>query len=241
MTRRALIVTLVVGLGSFGLGYFVAMGKRLPSDPIEAVGHSSSAPASDVESSYWREKTSFFEAFATRASVVMIGDSLTDGAEWGEMFPGVAVVNRGIDGDTARGILLRMRSILSVHARKAFVMAGINDFAKEDRPVDAVFGDYRKIVSQLEATGARVLVQSTLVCNAAMAGWIRCDAIQERIRQLNARLATLVSPHVGYIDLNAALAGKEGLKAEFTFDGVHLNGAGYRIWRREISNELLSP
>jgi len=67
--------------------------------------------AASEPSSYWLEKKSFFETFGSRAAVVMIGDSLTDGAEWGEMFPGTAVVNRGVDGDTTAGVLRRMEAI----------------------------------------------------------------------------------------------------------------------------------
>ena len=170
----------------------------------------------------------------------MIGDSLTDGAEWGEMFPGAAIANRGIDGDTTDGVLRRMKGIQSVDAGKAFVMIGINDFGKQGRTVDAVFDDYRKIVSELETGGMKVFIQSTLPCNEAKAGWISCAAIQEKIRQLNARLATLASGNVAFIDINAGLAGEGGLKPELTYDGVHLNGDGYRIWKREISKYLLA-
>lgn len=37
--------------------------------------------------------------------VVMIGESITDGAEWREVFPNVAIVNRGINGDKCAGVL----------------------------------------------------------------------------------------------------------------------------------------
>jgi lysophospholipase L1-like esterase len=169
----------------------------------------------------------------------MVGDSLTDGAEWREMFPGVAIVNRGVDSDTTAGVLRRMESIVSARARKAFVMIGINDF-KEGRTVDAAFNDYRRIVSRLNEGGMRVIVQATLLCNEAKAEWISCAAIQGRIRELNGRLAGLASPNVVFVDINAGLAGAGGLKPELTYDGVHLNGEGYRIWRDEISKFVLA-
>jgi lysophospholipase L1-like esterase len=199
-----------------------------------------SAPQSEAgPSSYWEEKKSFFDTFGTYASIVMVGDSLTDGAEWREMFPGVAVVNRGVDGDTTAGVLHRMDAITSTRARKAFVMIGINDF-KEGRTVDAVFNDYRGIVSRLNEGGMKVFVQATVMCNEAKAGWISCTAIQGRIRELNGRLAGLASARVTFIDINAGLAGAGGLKPELTHDGVHLNGEGYRIWRDEISKFVLA-
>jgi len=198
-----------------------------------------SAPRPSQPSSYWDEKKSFFDAFGSYASVVMIGDSLTDGAEWREVFPGVAVVNRGVDGDTTAGVLKRMESITSARARKAFIMIGINDF-KEGRSVDATLQDYRSIVSRLSESGMKVYVESTLACNEAKAEWIGCAAIQGKIRQLNRGLAGLASANVTFIDINAELAGANGLKPDLTYDGVHLNGEGYRVWRDRISKFVLS-
>lgn len=223
------VVSLLLVL-SFAGGYLAAPSLQRERAKSVAVSE---------PSSYWLEKKSFFETFGARASVVMVGDSLIDGAEWEEMFPGVTVVNRGVDGDTTAGVLRRMEGIVSVRARKAFVMIGINDF-KEDRSVDAVFRDYRSIVSQLSESGTKVFVLSTLMCNEAKAGWISCAALQGKIRELNQRLAGLASADVAFIDINAGLAGDGGLKAELSHDGVHLNGEGYRIWKGEISKFVLA-
>jgi len=197
-----------------------------------------STPRAAQPSSYWDEKKSFFDAFGSYASVVMIGDSLTDGAEWREMFPGVALVNRGVDGDTTAGVLKRMEGITSAHARKAFIMIGINDF-KEGRSVDAALQDYRRIVSRLNESGMKVYVQSTLACNEAKAEWIACGALRGKIKELNRGLAGLASANVTFIDINAELAGPDGLKSDLTYDGVHLNGEGYRIWRDRISKFVM--
>jgi lysophospholipase L1-like esterase len=43
---------------------------------------------------------------------------------------------------------------------------------------------------------------------------------------------------VAFIDVNAGLVGEGGLKSDLTYDGVHLNGEGYRVWKREISKYL---
>jgi len=223
--KKQITLVLLIAV-SFAAGYFA---KGLISRP----------QAAEQASSYWTEKKSFFDTLGTYASTVMIGDSLTDGAEWKEMFPGTAVVNRGVDGDTTAGVLRRMDGITSARAKKAFIMIGINDF-KEGRTVDAVFQDYRTIVSRLEEGGMKVFVQSTLLCNEPKGGWISCAAIQGRIRELNRRLAGLASAKVAYIDINAGLTGPEGLRPDLTYDGVHLNGEGYRIWRDAISKFMLA-
>ena len=216
----------------------------LPLSAVLLVGLASAAAAQAparplAHDSYWREKASFFDAFHAPASVVMVGDSLTDGAEWRELFPGVAIVNRGIDGDTADGVLERIGAIVALRPAKVFVMIGINDFVA-GRSVDAVLRSYGRIVAALRESGAEVFVQSTLMCNAAKAAWAGCAAANGKVAQLNARLAALGAKGPTFIDLNAKLAGAAGLKSELTFDGVHLNGAGYRLWRDEISPYVLA-
>ena len=216
------------------LACILAIGVA-PGFCTDAIAAPAQTPAKAPQrSSYWREKTSFFKAFGQPADVVMIGDSLTDGAEWREMFPGEKIANRGIDSDTTAGVLARLDEILAIHPKQAFLMVGINDFADAHRKVDAVFSDYRAIVARLEQGGVKVVVQSTLPCNVAKGRWKACGSLNGKIAQLNARLATLASANVSYVDLWPALAGKGGLRGEFTEDGVHLNGEGYRQWKNAI-------
>jgi lysophospholipase L1-like esterase len=201
---------------------FTAAFARAPVQP----------PAHD---SFWHERTSFFDAVKTTASVVMVGDSLTSGAEWRELFPQVSIANRGIAGDTTGGVLERMGGIVSVHARKAFIMIGINDFDDAGASVEAVFGNYMKIVAALKQGGAQVFVQSTLMCNEGKAAWKSCAAANAKIRRLNEKLAAPGQKDFTFIDINRKLAGDGGLKSELTFDGVHLNGKGYLLWRDAIA------
>ena len=192
-------------------------------------------------SSYWRERSSLFRTFTHQPQVVMIGDSLTDGAEWAEMFPQQDIVNRGIDSDTTEGVLARLDDILRVKPRQAFVMIGINDLADAHREVDAVFASYRSIVSRLDQGGVKVTVQSTLPCNVAKAAWKSCASLNPRIRQLNTRLAALASTRVRYVDLWPLLAVNGELNSDYTHDGVHLNGEGYRQWKRSIAPFMPAP
>jgi lysophospholipase L1-like esterase len=204
------------------------------------VARAQAAGKPPAHESYWLEKKSFFDAFHAPAAVVMVGDSLTDGAEWSEMFPDAGIANRGIDGDTTAGVLERIDAILALHPAKAFVMIGINDLMRGSS-VDAVARRYGKIVAALRGGGAEVFIQSTLLCNAAKATWAPCAAANEKVKQLNLRLAALASDTLTFIDLNRKLADAAGLKSELTYDGVHLNGSGYRLWRDEISRYVLKP
>lgn len=117
----------------------------------------------------------------------------------------------------------------------AFVMIGINDFSDAHRPVAAVWANYQKIVSRLEAGGIKVIVLSTLPCNKTKGTWKSCATFNSKIRELNTRLAMLASSSVTVIDMWPALATKGNLRGEFTFDGIHLNGDGYQQWKNAIA------
>lgn len=200
------------------------------------------APKAQTQRSpYWHERTSFFKTFGQHADVVMIGDSLTDAAEWREMFPQLAIVNRGIDNDTTDGVLARLDDITAAGPRLAFVMIGVNDFSNPHAGVDGVLANYRAIVAKLQRAGIKVVIESTLPCNETLGTWKSCKTINARIRQLDGQLAKLASGDVAYADLAALLADKHGLKREFTYDGVHLNGEGYRVWRDAIAHYMNDP
>jgi lysophospholipase L1-like esterase len=203
-----------------------------------ALGAFAAPVAQAQRSPYWNERTSFFKTFGQHADVVMIGDSLTDAAEWREMFPQLSIVNRGIDNDTADGVLARLDDMVAARPRLAFVMIGVNDFSNTHASVDAVLTNYRAIVARLQRAGIQVIIQSTLPCNETLGRWKSCKAVNGKIRKLDEQLAKLASNGVAYADLAALLTDAHGLKKQFTYDGVHLNGEGYRVWRDAISQYM---
>jgi lysophospholipase L1-like esterase len=135
-------------------------------------------------------------------------------------------------------VLARLDDIVAARPRLAFVMIGVNDFSNSRATVDGVLSNYRTIVARLEQAGIKVVVESTLPCNEALGRWKSCKAINGKIRRLDAQLAKLASSNVAYADLAAPLADAHGLKKEFTYDGVHLNGEGYRLWRDTIAHYM---
>jgi len=196
------------------------------------------APMTAQRSPYWNERTSFFNTFGQHADVVMIGDSLTDAAEWHEMFPQLSIVNRGIDNDTTDGVLARLDSIVAAKPRLAFVMIGVNDFSNPHANIEGVLSNYRAIVARLRQAGIKVVIESTLPCNETLGKWKSCKAINGNIRKLDEQLARLASTGVAYADLAAPLTDAHGVKKQFTYDGVHLNGEGYRVWRDSIARYM---
>lgn len=173
-----------------------------------------------------------FELFAPKADIVMIGDSLTEGGLWNDMFPEVRLLNRGIAGDTTEKVIERLNAIIATEPRRAFIMLGINDL-QEKLSVDHIFDNYLRIVRRLHTENIEIVIQSTLECAEKLCG---SDTL-ESVRKLNRRLKMYArANHFTYIDLNSEISSFRGLPDEHTVNGVHLTAQAYWVWY-----EILKP
>ncbi len=69
---------------------------------------------------YYARRATLFEHLPIYSSdIVMLGNSLTDGAEWNELFDNCHVKNRGIVGDIIPGFYERLQPILDGKPRKS--------------------------------------------------------------------------------------------------------------------------
>lgn len=172
-----------------------------------------------------------FDADKSRYDIVMLGDSLTEGTDWAALFPGQAIANRGIGGDTTEGMLNRLDSVLGAAPRKVFFMAGINDIVIANRPVAEIFDRYRRIVETLRQARIPVIVQSTLLAGPAFPA-----STNIAVRDLDNRLqAYCASGACSYVDLNPILAPAGTLDLRYTSDHLHVNALGYQAWREKIA------
>lgn len=212
----------------FPYGKLRAIKRTVAPEP--ALSKTRKASASNV----YLQRTSFFDLHGQPHDIVMIGDSITGRAEWGDLFPSLSIANRGIDGDTAEGILARLSSIYSTKAKTAFIQVGVNDFGL-GVPVAEVQEDYKKIVMRCKERGMKVYIQSTILAGEKHA------EVNADILVLNTFLRQLADSHEGvtYVDLNQKLAKDNFLDPQFSPDGIHLNGTGYRVWKDIIYDEMM--
>ena len=87
----------------------------------------------------WQKRRSEFAARAAQehGAVVFLGDSITQG--WGDRFQGdfgdLSVANRGISGDTTRGMLIRLdQDVLSLDPSGVVMLMGTNDLEEQAEP-----------------------------------------------------------------------------------------------------------
>lgn len=230
-TKQWLIIVCVSMIFSFLYGAITVQYKIPPFEQLSAIKRLVSPPPS--YSTYYAYKTAIFEQDRGQYDVVFIGDSITDGGKWDDLFPMLKSANRGINDDKTDGVLKRMDSIYSTHAKKAFIMIGINDFA-HGATVDDVVENYKTIIGNLVAHGMQTYVQSTILAGR------QHDELNNNIMALNERLKKMADENKAftYIDLNAGLANGTILDPNYTRDDIHLNGSGYAVWKNILKNYL---
>ncbi|MES2520828.1 MAG: family 20 glycosylhydrolase, partial [Bacteroidota bacterium] len=191
--------------------------------------------ASNLFSTYYHQKVSQFRnLLKTKDDIIFLGNSITDGGEWSEMFNDLRIKNRGISGDNTVGVLNRLDEIYQRKPAKVFLLIGINDL-KNGLTCDSISKNIFRIVSILKekSPDTQVFVQSILPLNDDFKQFPSHTSKASLIPILNEHLKTAAQQYQYiYLDFNAAFANKKNkLRAEFTNDGLHLLGKGYQHWK----------
>ena len=182
-----------------------------------------------------RKLRSFRELPVQTGDVVFLGDSLTSQGRWGEWFPGVPVRNRGISGDTTADVLARLGEVVRTAPAQIFLMVGTNDLGLGVRQ-EVVLENVAAIVTEIRrATPQTEIYLQTLLPRDA--------AYVERIAMVNQGLALLAEKEgLVLIDVGRAMSSSTGtLRAELTRDSLHLEGAGYAVWRKALAPFVGTP
>lgn len=181
-------------------------------------------------------QTSLHEIYRTEhADVVMLGNSLTYNVNWNELLGRSSIVNRGIISDITEGYLHRLDAVVKLSPRLCFLEGGINDIYA-GIPVDVVYTHYKEIVETLKKRGVIPVIQSTLYVSPR---WHDYEENNARVSHLNSLLRTFAAGNdIIYVDLNKRMALNNALNDTLTYDGVHLNAGGYRLWAQEVEQVL---
>ena len=70
----------------------------------------------------------------TGESIVLLGDSLTEGFDLDYFYPEKGLINRGISGDTTLQVYFRIEEIVNAKPKALFLMIGINDLFHDVSP-----------------------------------------------------------------------------------------------------------
>lgn len=193
-------------------------------------------------STYYHQRVTHFKSLPqTKGDIIFMGNSITDGGEWSELFDDLRIKNRGISGDVTAGVLHRLDEVAGRKPAKVFLMIGTNDLARGVSPDSVVKNILRTAVYlKQETPSTQVFVQSILPVNEAFGKFGGHTSKAAQIRQVNERLKRAAATNqFTYIDLFTPFANERGkLKPELTNDGLHLSGKGYLLWKHLVFSSV---
>ncbi len=186
-----------------------------------------------LEHNHYKQRADLYRyCHIQKGDIVLLGDSITDGGCWDELFPGMNIKNRGINADDTVGVLARIDDIVCCEPAALFILIGTNDLNWWNyRHDEEILSNYEKILARCKelSPSTKVYVQSILP---------RAKRFANHITMLNLHLEKLADKFgYTYINLFPHFADEKGaLKAEFNNDHLHLMSAGYKVWV-----DLLTP
>ncbi len=164
-------------------------------------------------------------------AVVFLGDSITQG--WGDTMGGsfgeMKVANRGISGDTTRGMLIRLTDdVLSLNPSTVVLLMGTNDLEEKAEP-EAIAANLKLIVGAFKKHNAKLPI---ILCKVFPSSETKRRPA-EKIKRINELFAAAVKgdPQVVVLETWLPFADEKGnaKKPEFP-DLLHPNKAGYAKW-----------
>lgn len=215
-----------------GVFYFLLLAKLVAAQAVLPIYPDS------LFSTYYHQRVTLFNALPkTKDDIVFIGNSITDGGEWSELFKDLRVKNRGISGDVTDGVLNHIDEVAKKNPAKVFLMIGVNDIAK-GISTDSVIKNILLIASYLrqKTPASKLFIQSILPVNDMYNKFQGHTGKAKQIKEVNDALSkNAETSHFTFIDLYSSFCNQEGkLKPELSNDGLHLKGDGYLLWKHLV-------
>lgn len=164
-------------------------------------------------------------------TLLFLGDSLIDYADWPHRLPHYNVISSGMPGERTEELLWRLpRTIPEPLPDMIIVMTGTNNILFGDT---SFIESLRQIVELLShsAPNAQRIITSLLP--------YEIPGFQESICQVNDSLREIADQSGSYyFDLYEKF--KQTAETMFEYDGVHLSEAAYRLWSSHLETYLFS-
>ncbi len=194
-----------------------------------------SAAAQKKYGELYYQRASLFDLLPVDSTdIVFVGNSLTHGCEWHELFGMPNIKNRGINGDIVEGIMERIDPVVNGHPAKIFLLVGVNDVS-HNLTADSVSTAIGQLIDYIrtKTPQTKLYVQSLLPINNSFKRYKAIFGKEQVIRDINTRVSAMADDKgFTWINSRPIFADKDdNLDPRWTNDGLHLLGEGYMQWR----------
>ena len=247
MRQVAAFVGAVVLINSHG--FAVCNGGACAGDEAREGKPLAVIPAPRLISHSWMSLAKWYrmhaddveEADAGAAKIVLVGDSITEGWQWGEgrqwqeFFVPEGTTNQGIGGDMTQNVLWRLAhgDVQNLKPERVICLIGTNNFGHTDETPDQVAQGVIAVYEKL----TEVFPEAEILAFAVFPrGQSPQDPDREKIRQLNEKFQHVGEwKHLTFMDIGSRFLSEDGsISAEIMPDFLHLSPKGYDIWLEAI-------
>lgn len=175
--------------------------------------------------------------------IVFMGNSITEG--WLKLYPDFfkdkSYINRGISGQTTPQMFVRFRQdVVNLKPKVVVILAGTNDIAGNTGPstLEMIKDNIASMVEIAKANNIKVILCSVLPVFDYP--WKPGLNPSDKIVELNKWIKDYsIKNQIVYADYFSAMVDeRNGLKKEYSEDGVHPNLSGYKIMAPIIVNVI---
>lgn len=175
-----------------------------------------------------------------KGDIVFLGNSITaEGKNWNARLNNSKVRNRGIGGDTTDGVLARLGEIIDSEPSAVFLLIGINDLYNnsiQEPSVNYIANNIIEIAKKIKTNSndSKVFIQTLLPISIKKSK--DYELYNHSIGTINEIIVENQQKKLySIIDLYALFVNSEGeLREDLTYDGLHLNEEGYKVWSNFI-------
>jgi lysophospholipase L1-like esterase len=179
------------------------------------------------------QRVEYFRSYPNNEKdIIFLGNSITDYADWNELLQIPDARNRGISGDITFGILERLDEVTEGKPAKVFILIGINDIARAI-PDSVILDNYKRMIRSIKQASPKTKiffntllpVNNTFTAKNHFNKDEHIQRVNEGLKKLgDAQKITIIDIHPHFVDAD------KRLDKQYTYDGLHLNAAGYKKW-----------
>ncbi|WP_417380867.1 SGNH/GDSL hydrolase family protein [Gimesia sp.] len=199
--------------------------------------HAAEKPEHNFER--WEKSISQFEKQdqeqgVKQGGILFVGSSSIRMWDLDKYFPGQSVLNRGFGGsEIVDSTHFADRIVIKHQPKVIFLYAGDNDLARK-KTAEEVSADFKKFVAKVHKS----LPETRIVFIAikpSISRWKLADTIQQANKLIAAQCAK--NELLEFADVWEPMLGEDGKPRPelFKSDGLHMEHAGYLIWKKAVT------